>query len=364
MAKPIKHGHSWRIRWVNESGIRFSECYHTYRDAEYALKKIETEVEEIKKGIRSPTIVKKHFGELCESYLKFRSSRKRKSRDDESIIRVHLKPFFKECMLLNIEPKIKEFILSKNHVNKKTLHNILTLLISMLRYAHEEKWILNLPKIKKPRITLFNVDFHYLKDQTQITTFLASAKNEGDLPYYLYSMAIYTGMRAGELAALRWDNIDFNKRLITVSGSFGGETKNGEVRFIPILDVLLSILMEWRRINSQSIYVFPNECGNMQGESARIFKQIFHRVLDATEFPKVIRSGKLKRYIVFHDLRHTFASHWMMNNGNLFRLQKILGHKSSAMTQRYAHLEPSAFAEDYGRLGLVGVGENRLTAIK
>ena len=53
----------------------------------------------------------------------------------------------------------------------------------------------------------------------------------------------------------------------------------------------------------------------------------------------------------FHDLRHTFASHWVMRGGDLFKLQKILGHSSIEITLRYAHLAPHAFADDYGRLG-------------
>ena len=58
-----------------------------------------------------------------------------------------------------------------------------------------------------------------------------------------------------------------------------------------------------------------------------------------------------KHYIVFHDLRHTFASHWMSKGGDLFRLQRILGHKSPTMTNRYAHLAPEAYVTDYARLG-------------
>ena len=45
-------------------------------------------------------------------------------------------------------------------------------------------------------------------------------------------------------------------------------------------------------------------------------------------------------WLHFHDLRHTFASHWMMNGGDLYVLKDILGHKSVSMTQRYAHLSP------------------------
>jgi len=55
--------------------------------------------------------------------------------------------------------------------------------------------------------------------------------------------------------------------------------------------------------------------------------------------------------ITFHALRHTFASHWMLKGGDIYRLQRILGHASIAMTQRYAHLAPAAFDQDHGRFG-------------
>jgi hypothetical protein len=89
----------------------------------------------------------------------------------------------------------------------------------------------------------------------------------------------------------------------------------------------------------------------MYQPSARIFQEALHRVLQDAGFPKVARSGKERPYIRFHDLRHTFASHWVMGGGDLFKLQKILGHKTVQMTMRYAHLQPTAFRDDYGRLG-------------
>jgi site-specific recombinase XerD len=89
----------------------------------------------------------------------------------------------------------------------------------------------------------------------------------------------------------------------------------------------------------------------MHQKSSRIFQETLHRVLDAAQFPKVLIKKSERHYIRFHDLRHTFASHWVANGGDLFKLQKILGHKSIQMTQRYAHLSPDAFASDYSRFG-------------
>ena len=53
----------------------------------------------------------------------------------------------------------------------------------------------------------------------------------------------------------------------------------------------------------------------------------------------------------FHDLRHTFASHWVLDGGDIFRLSKILGHANVTITQRtYAHLVPEMWEQDYHRV--------------
>ena len=153
-------------------------------------------------------------------------------------------------------------------------------------------------------------------------------------------------MRAGELACLKWSEINFDHRLIIVQKSFNGPTKNGEVRYVPILDILLPILLEVKR-SSKSDFVFPNANEAQLKKCSRIFQETLHKVqLEAGLGPKV-RDKKLRHCIVFHDLRHTFASHWMMKGGQIFKLQKILGHKSAQMTQRYVNLELGAFNEDY-----------------
>ena len=59
------------------------------------------------------------------------------------------------------------------------------------------------------------------------------------------------------------------------------------------------------------------------------------------DFHAVLKKAEITRAFRFHDLRHTFASHFMMNGGNIYDLQKILGHTSLDMTQRYAHLSPA-----------------------
>jgi integrase len=154
-------------------------------------------------------------------------------------------------------------------------------------------------------------------------------------------------MRQGELAALRWDCVDLERRSIVVSRSFDGPTKAGEVRHLPIVNALHAILREWR-LRCPGGLVFPNAKGEMHQPKDRIFCERFQKVLDAAEFQRP-EEGRRVHYIRFHDLRHTFASQWMMSGGDLFKLQKILGHKSTELTLRYSHLSPSAFQGDLDR---------------
>jgi integrase len=156
-------------------------------------------------------------------------------------------------------------------------------------------------------------------------------------------------MRAGELAALEWSDIDLDRRLIAVQRSFEGPTKSDRVRHVPILDPLLPLLRQWR-LRHPGRLVFTTMAGTMFAPSARIFQEVLHRVLKAAGLPNVQRNGTERPYVRFHDLRHTFASHWVARGGDLFKLQKILGHQSVQMTMRYAHLAPDAFKDDYGRL--------------
>lgn len=349
MSKPIKQRNVWRIRWNDELGHRQSEVHNKYEDAKFALNRHETKVEEIRRGLKGLSVPKKTFFDLCDYWLTYRAPLKRNQKDDESIIRAHLKPFFNEKLLGSIKKSdIDLFKISKQHLSPKTISNQLTLLISMFNAAVEEGWLKTYPKIKKPKISIFSKDFHYLKTDEEIFRFIYAAKEEGEQVYTMYTLAIFTGMREGEIAGLKKSDIDFSHKQITVQRSFGGPTKNGLIRRVPILDVLFPILESWCR-KTPGEFVFQNRNGEMFGESARIFQEVLHRTLDRGQFPKIEKYKKIRRYIVFHDLRHTFASHWMMKGGNIYKLRDILGHQNIAMTERYAHLSPHTFTADLNR---------------
>ncbi len=350
MATPEKFRDKYRIRWTDHTGKRCSELHDNHRDAEKALRARQAEVDAIKAGSRPAPPIEHTFDELCEYWLANHAVEKRSQKDDQSVIRKHLKPALGPLRLTAIGvAHIDALRASKRDLSPKTVSNILTLLGTMLRTAIDLGWLATLPRIKKPKTYVDAEDYTFLQSQDDIDRFLAAAAEAGPDVFVMYATAVYTGLRVGELAALRWSDVNFARRLIMVQRSHAGPTKSGRSRPVPILDPLLPVLRDWLQRNPTDL-VFPNRDGQQHQPSARIFQERLHDVLDAAGFKRPA-SGRYKHAIHFHSLRHTFASHWAMNGGDLWKLQKILGHQSIQMTMRYAHLQPAAFAEDYGRFG-------------
>jgi integrase len=352
MAKPTKHYGAFRIRWTDEKGRRQSAVYEDRQQAALELQRRKLEVEERRQGLRAAAVAPKTFPAIADYWEKHRAPQKRSAKDDLSILK-QLRAAFSEMSLAEPAPwlpAIDRYIATKANLHRKTVANHLTLLGSLLRLAVELEWMPRAPRIRKPRVRLVSQDFAYLRSDDEIARFLRAAHAEGEVVHVLYATAVYTGARAGELAGLRWDAVDLDRRLITIQRSFDGPTKADDVRYVPILDALLPILRAWR-LRHPGKLVFTNRDGDMLRPSGRIFQETLHDVLAEGGFEKVDRRGKKRPYIRFHDLRHTFASHWVMKGGDLFKLQKILGHKTVQMTMRYAHLQPAAFVEDYARFG-------------
>lgn len=148
----------------------------------------------------------------------------------------------------------------------------------------------------------------------------------------LFAVAIFTGMRAGELWGLRWCDIDLeaSPARCVVRRSMEGPTKSGTIRAFPLVPRAEAALRELRGLRVVSELVFPNPQGAM-----------FAKGYDGGWATLRKRAG-ITRRVRFHDLRHTCASHLLMGTwGPAWQLADVrdfLGHSSVAVTERYAHL--------------------------
>ncbi|ATJ81221.1 tyrosine-type recombinase/integrase [Halomonas beimenensis] len=140
--------------------------------------------------------------------------------------------------------------------------------------------------------------------------------------YYVTLLCLSTGARWSEAQYLRAENV--GKDRVTFVG-----TKSGKARTVPIDPRLAGELRRRRKI------------GRLFAGSYKAFGQAIQET--GIELP----DGQLT-----HVLRHTFASHFMMNGGNILVLQRILGHQSITMTMRYSHFAPDHL-EDAARLNPV-----------
>ena len=159
---------------------------------------------------------------------------------------------------------------------------------------------------------------------------LAELRKTSDRVAQMATMSLYSGMRLGEIFALKWGDIDYEHGIITILDS-----KNGEARPIFITDPIRAILCELTKGAPADKLFVTN-----RGDSVKFLSNTFGRVIDKLALNEGITDRRQR--VSFHTLRHTYASWAVMAGVPLFQLGKALGHKSSKMTERYSHLAPDS----------------------
>ena len=158
----------------------------------------------------------------------------------------------------------------------------------------------------------------------------------------LLRLALFTGMRRGELFKLKWKDINFIRKNISIK-----DPKSGIDETIPLNEMALSVLSNHEKEESE--FVFPGLRGNQRKTTPRPLRRI-------------IKKAGLKNFRPFQGLRHAYAS-TLASSGkvDLYTLQKLLTHKSPLMTQRYAHLSNEAMMEASNVISEITKSETEIT---
>jgi integrase len=141
-------------------------------------------------------------------------------------------------------------------------------------------------------------------------------------------VALTTGMRIAEVFGLTWGDLLYKEELIAVRAKL----KGGKMRYVPMPPESAAEFRSYPAVLGED-RIFPKEPGAKK-DRQRLDKS-FATILDLAGIED----------FRFHDLRHTFASWYMMNGGDLYELAKILGHSNIKMTERYAKLAKSHLAK-------------------
>ncbi|HAU65997.1 TPA: site-specific integrase [Candidatus Uhrbacteria bacterium] len=270
------------------------------------------------------------FSEFTHEWFKIyvlTNNKLSEQQSKEAILRLHLTPYFGKMKLKEITSRaIEQFKRAQqaDGFHPKTINNQIAVISKILHSAVEWGDLENIPVMKRLKVPTKKIRFLNEGEYKNILL------DQGE-PFWnrMVTVAIFTGMRMGELFGLQWEDIDFEQHLLHVRRSIvRGELttpKNHQSRIIPIAKNLDDLLYRFRQKRG---LVFDQANG----------QPITPRQAVCGLWRMCKRSGIEK--IGWHVLRHTFASHLVMRGVPIRHVQQLLGHSSIVMTERYSHLAP------------------------
>lgn len=258
------------------------------------------------------------FKDFVPDYLEHVRKRK-KSYSRYVTIMDHYLLFFSDKMLDRITPsdieRYRDLRLTQQAA-PATINKEVFCLSGLCRYAIRMNRLKNNPVsgLKKLRVEEKSLSF---LEKDEVKMLLAVAK--GYLKAIL-TVAVYCGMRRNEILRLKWNDISFDQGFIQLS-----QTKNGKVRFIPLIEEVKTELLKQPRIPG-SDYVFLNKNNKPFGKVDKAYRS-------------ALTKAGITRKVRFHDLRHTYATHAIYQGTDPMVLKELLGHSTLQMVMRYVHIQ-------------------------
>lgn len=246
-------------------------------------------------------------------------------------------PEIGDCSLNELNELVAQKLfqrLKQKQLKLSTIRAIFRIINQTMNHAIRKKYIKENPflLIKFPRVSRTKHHALTKKEQKSLETIAIEEKKGKGLPTLL---ALHAGLRIGEIAALKWQDIDFEDNHIRICSTYQRVISHGNLyrktkllysrtktesseRTIPLSDTLKKKLLEHQK-NTNGLFVCSN-CD--QPSEPRLLTYHFHRLRDKAQLEGVH----------FHQLRHTFATRCVESNGDIVSISALMGHSSSKMT--------------------------------
>jgi integrase len=316
----------------------------TVKQAEAQLRRL---IAETQVAPRGGEVLSLH--EVACRYIAEAERRGRKAstrRNIESEVRVHLVPFFRDRGLGAIRPEhVLDLVtvLEGKGLSPKSIRNVVATLSALFNYARAPRrgWAttnpcegLELPAVPAESeirfLTLDEVDALVANARPGVFHMIDRA---------MYRTAAMTGLRLGELVALRWRDVDWKAGRVRVRqnyvlGEFGTPKSRRSTRSVPMADEVggeLERLFQATRWQGDQDLVFAHPHTGQPLYKPGVLRRM----------QKSLKAAHLDDTHRFHDLRHTFGTRMAAAGVPMRTLQEWLGHKDIATTQRYADYAPS-----------------------
>ena len=326
----VKRGKIWWMNFTYDGRrVRRSTDTSDKRLAEAILAKVRVQIVE-GKFFENPRLEDHTFEEMMGRYMRECSaakSPKRATRDRGSLN--HLLPLFGDMVLNEITPKLLARYKTQRRLEQAapaTINKELQLVRHAFNLAAREwEWCRENPMHRVSMEPVRNEVDRWLTLDEEDRLMAASSPWLRDVIVF----ALNTGMRQGEILNLQWQDVDFTRGTLVVMKS-----KNGTRRTIPLNTTVYALLAaKQATIGVSQGRVFTTPRGNSL--KVRFLAREFCEARDRAGIPD----------FRFHDLRHTFATRLVQRGIDLYKVQRLLGHKTTHMTQRYAHHSPESLRE-------------------
>jgi integrase/recombinase XerD len=229
-------------------------------------------------------------------------------------------------------------------VSPISVNSYLRAVNAFFRWAHIEGHLpelTHIPKLKEPQQVLATLSAEQVQ---RVIQFKPHGKNQHRI-HAIACLLLDTGMRIDEALSLRREHVDMDNLLVRVHG------KGRKDRVIPMSLEMRKVMWKWTRRGDER-----------STSAARVTDLVFSTATGLKpEYRNMLRDFKIvgrKLHIEgvrfsFHTLRHTFAVNYIRNGGDVFRLQRVLGHSTLEMTRRYVNLQTSDLQAVHERLSLL-----------
>lgn len=327
----------WEGRYFPAGSKKYKSVYaRTYSECKQKLDKLRNEV--LVPSTRCFKLVTDIMSEWLESRRPFIKESSYASYRNK--LEKHIFPYFAELKYseLNLE-RLNKFIADKlsDGLSGKYVTDMVIMLKSAAKWGEITHNYANLirngelPKAKIKETVVFSAE-----DQKKLLFIVQSMKDPTACGILL---TLFTGLRIGELCALKWDDIDFCRKILHITKTvqrinvYGAESKTAvkvtapksvtSVRDIPLPDFLIDILMKYKGDGDDYIV-----SGTKNLVEPRCFTNRYKAVLKKADLPS----------LKFHALRHSFATNAMQQSFDIKTLSELLGHSSANITLRvYVH---------------------------
>ena len=335
---------TWQVRYYDPTGRERARNFTRKTDANRFARSVETD--KLRGDWHDPRLARQTFAEWAEEWFDHAAHLKPKTRDDyRRTLEVHVLPALASAPIGNLDrPAMRRFVgeLVSRGAGASTVYAAVKVARLVLGVALDAGAIKANPAIglRLPRPGRTEMQFLTAGQVEALAEEIAS-------PYQtLIRFAAYTGLRAGEIGALRAGRLDLRSGIVEVTESLSdvngtlifGSTKNYANRHVPLPPFLqqeLEAYLATRSLGPEDL-VFTAKLGG----------PLRHNLFSRRVFKPAVRAAGLPEGFRFHDLRHTYAAFCIASTADPYAVMRRMGHSSITVTyDTYGHLFPERDAE-------------------